>query len=257
MYGVSYDAVEGLKSFSDDYEIDYDLLSDEGSVVIKQFGILNTIIDPEGSGAERFYGIPFPGTYVVDESGVVTEKFFNRHYATRTSAGTILDTALGRVLRHEESPDAAHRDQRAQVTAFLSDPTLTLEVVNTLYVRIEMAEGFHIYAEPLPDGYFPSTVTVEPTSGVMIGEPVYPPTTPMRFDVLDVTLNVYEGTVDIAVPITLTAELFGADYLPTQESVELNVVVDYQACSDTVCYLPEVVHLPVSAPTAALAMPGR
>ena len=232
-------------------------MSDEGSVVIRRFGILNTIIDPEDSRAERFYGIPFPGTYVVDEAGVVTEKFFNRHYATRTSAGSILDSALGRVLRHEESPEADHQDQRARVTTFLSDPTLTLEVVNTLYVRIEMAEGFHIYAEPLPDGYFPTTVTVEPSNGIAIGEPVLPPTTPMRFDLLDVTLNVYEGTVDIAVPITPIAKLFGADYTPTRESVELNVVVDYQACSDTVCYLPEVVRLSLSVPTAALVMPGR
>ena len=191
-------------------------------------------MDPEDPRAARFYGIPFPGTYVVDEAGIVTEKFFNRHYATRTSAGSILDWALGRVLRHAESPEAAHRDQRARVTTFLSDPTVTLEVVNTLHVQIEMGEGFYIYAEPLPDGYFPTTVSVKPESGITIGEPVYPPTTPMTFDVMDVTLNVYEGTVDIAVPITLTAELFGANYAPTRESVDLNFVVDYQACCDTV-----------------------
>ncbi|HEY5640189.1 MAG TPA: redoxin domain-containing protein, partial [Dehalococcoidia bacterium] len=142
--------VEGLKAFSDDYDIGYDLLSDEGSAVIREFGILNTIIDPNDPRAERFNGLPFPGTYVVDGEGVVTEKFFNRHYGTRTSAGTILDSALGRVLRHEEAPEAAYSDERAVVTAFMSGPTLTLEVTNTLYVRIEMAEGLHIYGEPLP-----------------------------------------------------------------------------------------------------------
>ena len=225
--------------------------------MIREFGILNTIIDPEDPRAERFYGLPFPGTYVVDAEGVVTEKFFNRHYATRTSAGSILDTALGRVLRHEESPDDAHRAERATVTAFLSDPTMTLEVTNTLYVRMEMAEGLHIYGEPLPDDYYATTVSVEPTPGVTIGDPIYPPTTPMRFDALGVTLNVYEGIVDIAVPITPRAELFGPDYTPTQETVELDVVVDYQACSDTVCYLPEVARLSLSVPTSALNLPGR
>ena len=241
-----------MRAFSDEYGIEYDLLSDEGSAVIREFGILNSIIDPEGPMAERFYGIPFPGTYVVDGAGVVTEKFFNRHYATRTSAGTILDTALGHVLRHEEAPEADRSDQRARFTAFLSDPALTLEVTSTLYVRIEVEEGFHVYAEPLPDGYYPTTVQVEPIGGVEIGEAVYPPTMPMRFDALDVTLPVYEGTVDIAVPVTALAELFAAGDAAAAETVDLNVVVDYQTCSDTVCYLPEEARLTLSVSKAGL-----
>ena len=216
--------------------------------MITQFGILNTLIEPDGPLAENFYGLPFPGTYVVDESGVVTEKFFNQHYATRTSAGTILDSALGRALRHEEAPSAAHGGQQARFTAFLSDPQLTLEVASTLNVRVEMEEGYHIYAEPLPDTYYPTTVRLEPVNGLEIGEAVYPPTTPMRFDALDVTLNVYEGSADIAIPVTAQAELLEAG----QETVDLDVVVDYQVCSDTVCYLPQEARLSLAAPVAGL-----
>lgn len=249
---MSYDAVAGLRAFSDEHGIGYDLLSDEGSAVIRRFGILNTLVDPEGPAADLFYGIPFPGTYVVDAAGVVTEKFFNRHYATRTSAGTLLDSALGRVLRHEEAPEAARSEQRLRLSAFLSDPNLTLEVTSTLHVRLEMEEGFHVYGEPLPDDYYATTVRVEPVAGLEIGQPVYPPTTPMRFDALGVTLNVYEGVVDVAVPVTALAELFGAGDAPARETVELHVVVDYQVCSDTVCYLPEVARLSLSVPTAGL-----
>ena len=216
--------------------------------MITQFGILNTLIEPDGPLAEQFYGLPFPGTYVVDGNGVVTEKFFNKHYATRTSAGTILDSALGRALRHEEAPAAAHGAPRVGFSAFLSDPQLTLEVASTLNVRIEMEEGYHVYAEPLPDDYYPTTVRLEPVSGLEIGEAVYPPTTPMRFDALDVTLNVYEGSADIAIPVTALAELVQAG----GETVDLDVVVDYQVCSDTVCYLPEEARLSLSAPIAGL-----
>ena len=237
-----------MRAFAGEHGVAFHLLSDEGSGVIREFGILNTLIDPQGPMAERFYGIPFPGTYVVDGDGIVTEKFFNRHYATRTSAGTILDTALGRVLRHEETPEAAQSDQRARISAFLSDPALTLEVVSSLYVRMEMEEGFHIYAEPLPEGYYPTTVRVEPVAGLDIGEPVYPSTMPMRFDALDVTLPVYEGTVDIAVPLTALAELVTSG----AETVNLNVVVDYQTCSDTICYLPEAAELTLSVPVTGL-----
>ena len=114
VYGISYDPQEALKSFSDRYGITYDLLSDVGSVVIRRFGILNTLIDPEDPRAGDFYGIPFPGTYVADEFGVVTEKFFSRHYATRESAGTILDKALGKVLLHEESPPSQRAGRPSQ-----------------------------------------------------------------------------------------------------------------------------------------------
>ena len=216
--------------------------------MITQFGILNTLIEPDGPLAEQFYGLPFPGTYVVDGDGVVTEKFFNKHYATRTSAGTILDSALGRALRHEEAPAAAHGAPRARFNAFLSDPQLTLEVASMLNVRIEVEEGYHVYAEPLPDDYYPTTVRLEPVSGLEIGEAIYPPTTPMRFDALDVTLNVYEGAADIAIPVTAMAELVQAG----RETVDLDVVVDYQVCSDTVCYLPEEVRLSLSAPVSGL-----
>ena len=104
VYVVSYDSQPSLARFADRYGITYDLLSDAGSAVIRRFGILNTIIDPGDRQARPYYGIPYPWTYVVDASGVVTEKFFNRHYATRTSPTTILDKALGRALTRPESP---------------------------------------------------------------------------------------------------------------------------------------------------------
>jgi len=261
VYGVSYDPQVALKRFSDKNGLTYDLLSDAGSVVVRRFGILNTVIDPDDPRAGPFYGIPFPGTYVVDESGVVTEKFFNRHYATRASAGTILDKTLGRVLVHEESPQAAHLDERVKIAAFLSDKDLTLETVSTLHVRLEMADGLHVYAEPLPEGFHATTVTVQPSPGMRIGEPIYPPTTPKRFEALGVTLNVYEGVVDVAVPVTRTAELERVFDLrrrlgfSERKTVDFQIVVKHQACSATVCYPPRTERLRVSVPTAELVMP--
>lgn len=262
VYGVSYDPQVALKRFSARHGITYDLLSDAGSVVIRRFGILNTVIDPDDPRAGPFYGIPFPGTYVVDESGVVTEKFFNRHYATRMSAGTILDTALGRVLAREESPQDASAGEQVTISAFLSDRDFKLETVNTLHVRLELAEGLHAYGEPLPDGFYPTTVTVEPFPGLRIGQAVYPPTVRRRFEALDVTLNVYQGAVEIAVPVTRTSEWDRAARARSRmgfsapETIVLKVVVDYQVCSETVCYRPRKERLTVSAPAADLVMPA-
>jgi hypothetical protein len=147
VYVVSYDPAPALASFADRYDITYDLLSDAGSAVIRRFGILNTIIDPGDQRAWPYYGVPYPGTYVVDESGVVTEKFFNRHYATRTSATTILDKALGRAVARPESPDATRSARQAEIAAFFAGKDMKLEVANTLHVRIELADGLHVYGE--------------------------------------------------------------------------------------------------------------
>ena len=69
---VSYDSREVLADFARRKKISYALLSDPDSTIIRAFGILNTSI-PEGDSG---YGIPHPGVYRVNESGLVQAKFF-------------------------------------------------------------------------------------------------------------------------------------------------------------------------------------
>ena len=161
VYAITYDPQASLAAFAAKHGITYQLLADEGSKVIERFGILNTLIAPDDPAknpvtGQRFYGIPFPGTYITDESGVVVEKHFFQHYEQRVSAGTILDRAVGKVLVHDEAPQQEAREQSATITAFLADGELRRDVTSTLYVRVAMAEGFHVYANPLPEGFVPT-----------------------------------------------------------------------------------------------------
>ncbi len=261
VYGISYDTQANLKKFSDDFDLSYDLLSDVDSDVIKLFGILNTTISPDDEEVDRangrpYYGIPFPGVYVADENGVVTEKFFYRHYASRASGGSIVNSALGEILMPRESPRDSLSSEQIKITAFLADESLKFEYYSNLYVRFELAEGLHIYGGDLPEGFIATTVGVEDTTGLRVGEPVYPKTTPKRFDALDVSLNVYEGVVDIAVPVSLTAEVMNWTNPNKPDSIEIPVKVDYQVCSDSVCYLPQSESLTVEIPVSPLVMPG-
>ncbi len=255
--GVSYNTQEDLKEFSNDHGITFPLLSDVDSKVIKQMGVLNTLIDPDEAMADRFYGIPFPGVFVVDESGTITEKMFNRHYATRHSAGTILNSALGKILLPEEAPQTDYKDDHVKITAFLADANLKLEVVSTLYCRLELAEGLHVYGGPVPEGFVATQVEVKETPGVRIGEAAYPPTKPLEFKALDATLNVFEGVVDIAIPITANAEFLNWTKPHTQKSVKVDLSVRYQACNDTVCFVPKTVPISVELPLAELVPPKR
>jgi hypothetical protein len=261
VYGISYDAQSSLEEFVDKYELGYDLLSDIDSEVIKKFGILNTLITQEDKEMNRqtgmgFYGLPFPGVYVTDESGVVTEKFFYRHYATRASAGSIMDSALGEILMPKDAPHESLSNDQIKITAFLADESLKFEYRSLLHVRLELGEGLHVYGGRLPEGYFGTTVSVDKTKGLRVDEATYPETTPMAFDALDVTLNVYAGVVDISVPVSLTAEVMNWIIRDKPEFMEIPVKVNYQACSDTVCYMPKTESLMVRVPVSALLMPG-
>lgn len=261
VYGISYDPQSSLKKFTDQFELGYDLLSDIDSEVIKKFGILNTLVkedDPEKhpQTGRGFYGMPFPGVYVTDEAGVVTEKFFFRHYAARASAGSIMNSALGRVLMPKESPRESMRNDQVKITAFLADETLKFEYRSLIYVRLELAKGLHVYGGALPDGFFGTTVSIAETKGLRVGEAAYPETTSMRFDALDATLNVYDGVVNIAIPVSLTAEVMNWIIRDKPEFMEIPVKVNYQACSDSVCYTPKTESLTVRVPVSQLLMPG-
>jgi len=233
--------------FSDKFNITYPLLSDEGSEVIRAFGIENTLVqtDVTDEEKEKLTGIPFPGTYVVDESGVVIEKFFQRSYATRTSAGTLVNGALARILTPEDTPKTGVAENGVTIDAFLADKALYLEYMTTLCVRITLDDELHIYGDPAPEGYIATTVTILESKGIRPGQPQYPATTPMRFD----ALNVYEGVVEITVPITADVGLLNWNKLKDKpESTELRIEVQYQACSETTCFPPQKKNISLDVP---------
>ena len=60
--GISYDAVDILKRFSDDKKISFPLLSDPESKTIDAYGIRNK------EAPARVNGIPYPGTFVLERS---------------------------------------------------------------------------------------------------------------------------------------------------------------------------------------------
>ena len=85
-------------------------LSDVGSTTIKRYGILNTVIEealgPNGKdpavladlqryvtvtqASERFRGIPFPGTFMLDREGRVTARFFEDFYWERNTVSNLM-----------------------------------------------------------------------------------------------------------------------------------------------------------------------
>ena len=77
LYVLSYDSHKAIANFSKTHKITFTMLSDPDSKVIKDFGILNTLI-PED--AHPWFGIPFPGAYIVNNEGIITEKIFENMF---------------------------------------------------------------------------------------------------------------------------------------------------------------------------------
>ena len=86
LVAVSYDSVDTIKKFADSRGIAFPIVSDPGSTIIKRYGLLNETIDPK----TRFYGVPHPGTFMLDNKGVVTARYFEDAYQERSTVNSIL-----------------------------------------------------------------------------------------------------------------------------------------------------------------------
>jgi hypothetical protein len=133
---------------------------------------------------------------------------------------------------------------------------MRFETMSMLYVRLELADGLHIYGNPLPEGYIASVASIPPTKGLRVGEAIYPETAQRDFLELGVTLPVYEGVVDIGIPVTVNAEILNWTSQDKPDAIEVPVSVLYQACSESVCYTPKTEELRLVVPIEALVMPG-
>ena len=84
---VSYDPVSVLADFAARRGIAFPLLSDPGSLTIRKYGLFNTTV-PESN--QQTSGIPFPGTFMLNERGVVTSRFFEQAYQERNTVASML-----------------------------------------------------------------------------------------------------------------------------------------------------------------------
>jgi hypothetical protein len=241
---VSYDPVEALGAFAEQFGITYPLLSDPDHRVIESVGILNTLIRPE----EGVYGIPFPGSYVVGPDGRVEEKLFFRHYRTRPSAATVLRAGFGVDFEVRDNPRAEAEAEGVRVRATLGGEALVFMESANLYVEFDLDPGLHLSAESGPDGSPMTRVEVSGPERVSVGPAQYGVTSGLRVEGLGVEVPVYARGMAAVVPVMSA--------LAEGESFPLELTVRFQACNDDVCFLPQERRLVLQVPIAPLNRPG-
>ena len=255
MFAVSNDTVERLADFATQNGITFSLLSDEDSAVIRAFGIMNTLIRPDEGKHMRWYGIPYPGTYITDEAGIVVDKDFHQHHARRLSGRGLLHRVLGTLPeQHADAPEATSETNDVTLTTSLVDPTLMLEVISLLVCRLHIAAGQHIYAPGAPEGFTQATIEFH-GEGLRFGEPAWPEPQQLNMTDLNIQVPVYEKEVIVSVPVTATSELVRLGHGLDQSSAKITIVCTYQSCDEVSCALPATIETTFSVPLEELVEP--
>jgi len=223
--------------------------------VIDLFRIRNTEVR---RGEAYLDGIPFPGVYVTDREGVVVAKFFHDSYKKRDSPELLIDAALGRVVLDDAAPQASGGDAEVRITASLHGGRGSLRqgIRRQVVVRFELGEGLHIYGEPVPDGMIPTTVRVSGPPGLVVEDPILPPTEPLHLAGMGVELAVWSGTVDLVVPVYPVGELASETRPLDAETATIEVTVRYQACDAETCLLPRTETFSLEVPLDVIDIPA-
>jgi len=220
-YAISYDPVDTLHAFAAQHGITYPLLADVHSEVIRAFDIFNDLV-PKG---HRWYGVPFPGTYMVNADGIVIDKSFYANHGVRDSVANMLQenfhlTPAGRPAHTLETEDL-------KATARLSSSTIRRGQVQTFTLDIEIKKGRHIYSPNITGGYTPTKVLFDSIEDLQIDEVTYPAAE--LISILNEDVAVY--TARLTLKATLRSRC--------QENVTVRAHLDYQACDERECYLPQ------------------
>ncbi len=113
-------------------------------------------------------------------------------------------------------------------------PPLTLRagVAISVDVPVEVAEGYHVQANPAATEFLvPLELALDPTDGFELAAPIYPPPGRHRLEGAEDDLLTYEDTVAITFGLTARSDASPGERL-------LRGSLRYQACDATRCYFP-------------------
>jgi hypothetical protein len=232
---ISYDPMRVTAGFSQRRGITLPLLSDAGSAVIKRYGILNTTVPPTN---QQVYGVPFPGTFVVDRGGIVTSRVFETAYQERDTMSSLIVRLGGPVDAPATKISAPHLD----LTTFSTDQTVAPGTHFALVVDAVPGKRIHVYA-PGVSGYKPIALIIQPQVGLLVHEVRLPKAEDYFFKPLNEHVAVYQKPFRMLQEITIDSSPQSEAALREMPTMTIRGTLEYQACDDKVCFIPQTTPL--------------
>ena len=229
---VSYDSAEILKDFSKKYSIEFPLLSDRDSAVIRAFGIFNMNIAP----GLRAYGVPHPVDYLVAPDGVLSRKYFVPNYMHRVAASAVVMQEFG--AASEDAARVTLRSGALMAEIGLSGGKAFAGQEISFRAKFKLEPGWHVYGAPLPDAYTAISIIFDDPK-ITRQSFELPAAQSMEIAALGETLPVYGGSFEGRGSLLLQFPLEAGQ-------IALSGKLRFQQCSDTVCEAPE--NVPVELP---------
>ena len=209
---------------------------------------MNTFVDPDD---HPWYGIPFPGSYVLDEEGLVLAKFFEGNLGVRANSDELLRAAMG-----EDVELAMPAASAGEVTAAVDfdGEVLSAIVRHDLVMRLDIPDGQHVYADPAPTGMVALTIEFDDLSSYGLGTLRSPEPHEHHLEGTDEVFPVHDGFVELRQPLVY---LGGGFEDLGYNAVTVSGRVRWQACDDLACGLPAEQRFEFTLPTAKAVMPHR
>ena len=228
---ISYDSQAILKDFAARHQIDFPLLADPDSLVIRSFNVLNA----EATGMTA--GMAHPGFFYIDSSGIIREKYFEVKYTDRFTPNNVIGKLFPELTEEvEANVEAPH----LQLTLAQSDRDVVPGSRVSLIAEIELPPDTHVYS-PGVQGYKPIQLTVHEAPGIKLA-----PVTLPEFQ--ESVLGSYSGACtglrgkvshleEVTVDSAQTSDLVRS-LVSTGTTIPITGELRYQACDKTVCYPP-------------------
>ena len=255
---ISYDSEEKLAAFAQSQGITYPMLSDPDSATITRYGILNTVAEeslgPNGEDpevledfalyvsvtqpSERFRGIAYPGTFMLNPDGRVTSRFFEDFYQERSTVASIM-LRLGTDLSVQGTEISTGQ---IQIKTYPSDSEIALGERFAIVVEITPLPKMHVYA-PGAEKYRVVTIEIEPQPFVRLLPIQYSASEIYFFEPLNERVPVYQKPFTLLQEVVPEVSREARAAFEGKDTLTLTGSLEYQACDDRICYNPVSVPL--------------
>ena len=232
---ITYDTVPIIADFAQRQKITFPILADSQAKSIRDFGVLNTAV-PAG---HLWFGVPYPGTFIVDSGGVVKSKYFEDRYQDRYAAPTILLREFGSLAgTRETAVNAKHLRMKYYSSTDLARPDLRF----TLLADFVLPPKMHVYT-PEVKGYIPIQFKIEDSPNYTAKPPDYPKGELLLLPAINEIVPVYQDKFRISQDVVLAASSVLQPILDGDKTLKIRGALTYQACDDKICYLPETIPM--------------